>query len=205
MTPPTQLRGALFDLDGVLIDSARAWYATIVAGSTHRGDLTFDEFVGTFGQGPEADRRDYFPSWTRAQVDAFYLDTFPRHLDQVALMPDALWLLGQLRAERLQLAVVTNTPRPLAEAVLSHKGLTPLIDSLSAAGDAAEKPAPDLIELALARLGLSADEVIYVGDSASDRQAARAAGTYMVGLDTEGDSTIDRLAELPAQLAIRSS
>lgn len=202
MTKPQTVRGVLFDLDGVLIDSARAWFETIKAGSDHPERLTFDDFLPTFGQGPEADRQAYFPGWTEAAVSRFYLDTFPQQLDNVALMPGAHELLARLRDGGLRLAVVTNTPRPLAEAVLTNKAIAPLIDTLAAAGDAAEKPEPDLIFRALATLGLSANEVVYVGDSPSDLAATRTAGVYMIGLDADGDETISELGEVVQRLGL---
>jgi phosphoglycolate phosphatase/AHBA synthesis associated protein len=58
------------------------------------------------------------------------------------------------------------------------------------------KPAPDLVRLALAEVGVSAGEAWLVGDSRYDREAARAAGVRFVGLGIDGDARIEALADL---------
>jgi len=49
-----------------------------------------------------------------------------------------------------------------------------------------QKPEPDLLLLALERLGASPADAAYVGDSPFDMQAARAAGMYAVGVGWGG-------------------
>jgi len=199
---PASLRAVLFDLDGVLIDSAQAWHRVVVLGAQRHGGrvVDFETFARTFGQGPDADQRDYFPGCSVADVSAFYAETFPQQLAALRLMPGALALLRALGERGLRRAVVTNTPVALARAVLATHGLAPLLEATAAAGEAPEKPSPDLVQLALARLGVAPGEVIYVGDSASDRGATTAAGVFMVGLRHPADATIDHLDQLRAWL-----
>ncbi|MBK8481088.1 MAG: HAD family hydrolase [Proteobacteria bacterium] len=199
---PPRLRAVLFDLDGVLIDSARAWHRVVVLGAQRYGGhvVDFETFARTFGQGPDADQRDYFPGCSVARVSAFYAETFPQQLAELRLMPGALTLLQALGERGLRRAVVTNTPLQLAREVLSTQGLAPLLEATAAAGEAPEKPSPALVQLALSRLGVAAAEAVYVGDSASDRGATRAAGVFMLGLRHPADATIDQLDELLAWL-----
>ncbi|MBW2736945.1 MAG: HAD family hydrolase [Deltaproteobacteria bacterium] len=199
---PKTLHGVLFDLDGVLVDSAPAWHRVIDEGARQSGHpgVSFERFIGTFGQGVDADRRNFFPSLTNAEVDALYLERFASHLDALRVMEGAHLLLDRLGAAGIARAVVTNTPRLLADKVLAHAQLSARLESSSAGGEAAEKPSPKLVELALKRLSLSAKDVIYVGDSQSDRGAARAAGIFMVGLGIEGDARIEHLSELEGVL-----
>jgi phosphoglycolate phosphatase len=150
----------------------------------------------SFGQGVEADRNAFFPEWSYAQLEAFYARCFPEEIDAIELLPGAVDLLETVRERGLRQAVVTNTPRTLAEEVLSRKGLRAPLDALAAAGEAAEKPAPDLIWLALERIAVPREQALYVGDSAVDRAAARAAGIRMAGLGIEADLSIGRLSEI---------
>jgi len=197
-TSSDDIAAVLFDLDGVLIDSARAWHRIIKRGTREFGcpPVSYETFIGTFGQGPEADRDMFFPSRSVEDVSDLYHRTFPEELDAVELMPGSLEILDTLRGRNIKRAVVTNTPRDLAEKVLQRKAITERVDVLSAAGDAPEKPAPDLLLLALAKLRLQPERVLYVGDSNSDRAAARAAGVFMIGLNHPGDTTITRLIDL---------
>jgi HAD superfamily hydrolase (TIGR01509 family) len=191
-------RAILYDLDGVLIDSARAWHRALLRGLAEAGrpPVPWDRFQPSFGQGVEADRDAYFPGWTVAELEACYARCFPAELDAIELNPGAAELLAELRARGLRQAVVTNTPRALALEVLAHKGLAPHLDALAAAGEAAEKPAPELIWLALERLAIPREQALYVGDSATDLAAARAAGIRMAGLGIEADLTLVALADL---------
>ena len=49
------------------------------------------------------------------------------------------------------------------------------------------KPAPDMLRLALARLKLPAEEVLYIGDMVVDIQTARAAGVSVWVVPTGSD------------------
>lgn len=193
-----KVRGILYDLDGVLIKSGMAWYIVIQLARKRWGypPPTYEHFLRTFGQGIEADREEFFPEQTAAEVNAIYDELFPSQIEAVELMDQAPNLLAQMRERGLRQAIVTNTPRPLAQEIIRRKKLDEHLDELAAAGEAPEKPAPDLIWLALRRLGLKREEVIFVGDSKSDAGAAAAAGVRLAGLGIAGDITISSLAEL---------
>lgn len=189
----------------MLLDSAHAWHRVVQAGRERAGasPVPFAAFDATFGQGVVADRDQFFPDWSVEAVHAFYDEQYPRELEALRLMAGAEALLDALAKRRLVRAVVTNTERGLAERTLAQTGLTHRVEVLSAAGDAPEKPAPDLILLALERLGLAKRQAVYVGDSESDRQAAQAAGVFMVGYRRPGDARIEKLGDLLSVLSSR--
>jgi len=188
----------LYDLDGVLVDSMQAWFRVIQRGARELGhpEVSFEHFRRTFGQGVEADRAEFLPEWTSPEVAAFYQRAFAEELAGVEIKGEATRVLEGVRSLGLRQALVTNTPLELAREILRRTGLGRYLDALACAGEAAEKPAPDLIWLALERLGSSADQALYVGDSETDRLAARAAGIRLVGLGIPGDLTLGRLDEL---------
>jgi HAD superfamily hydrolase (TIGR01549 family) len=206
MNAPKSIRGVLFDLDGVLLDSARAWHATIVEGMQRLqprsglAPVTYDAFIGTFGQGVDADQQRFFPTCSVEQVSAIYEELFVKHVDKLNAMAGAFELLVELEKRGLGRAIVTNTPRDLALEITRSLGLYQRVDLLVGGGDAAEKPAPDLLLLALEKLGLEATDVVFVGDSASDRGAAKAAEVFMVGFRREGDARVDDHGQLAGLL-----
>lgn len=191
-------RGVLFDLDGVLIDSEQAWLEVMqrCREALGYGPLSRAEFVATFGQGIQADQAMFFPRHSVHEIDTLYAQTFLDVIDRVATLPDAQTVLASLRTRGLLLAVVTNSPRRLAEAILQRKQLAAPLHALAAAGEAPDKPAPDLLWLALERLGLQPREALYVGDSDCDRVAARAAGVTMAGFGIAADLELGSLREL---------
>lgn len=192
-------RAVLFDMDGVLVKSEEVWFLAVEqAGVKFRGRaITRDEFFPTFGQGTSADLEVFGLDCTRAQLDAFYVTEFLRHLDAMWVNPEAKPLLDELRRAGVKTALVTNTVSPLAEKILARADLQASFDSKATADRVARaKPAPDLVQLALSELDVPPTDAWMVGDSKYDRQAAQTAGVFFVGLGLDGDRRIESLAHL---------
>jgi HAD superfamily hydrolase (TIGR01493 family) len=91
-------------------------------------------------------------------------------------LPGATDACRTLAAAGLRLAVVSNWDVGLHDH-LARLGLDDLVDAVVTSAEAgAPKPAPQVFELALARLGVSAARAVHVGDAAADAEGARAAG-----------------------------
>ncbi len=93
-------------------------------------------------------------------------------------------LIDEARAAGLKLAIATTTSRPNVEALcLATFGVVAdLLFAVIASGDevAAKKPAPDVYQLALTRLGLPASRAIALEDSANGLKSASAAGLLCI-------------------------
>ena len=102
----------------------------------------------------------------------------------VPLSPWILRLLREARAEGLRLAIASTTSPANIEALFQGAmGAAPMDwFSVIAAGDdvARKKPAPDVYQLALAKLGLDAADCAAFEDSAIGVSAAKAAGLWTV-------------------------
>lgn len=199
------VRGMLFDMDGVLLDSGKAWWHVVRAVCTDAGTPPPDEptFLATFGQGIAADIEQFFPALDHDTVAAAYERHFAAHLDQLAALPGAQDVLALLRMQNVPFAVCTNTPAPLARAMLAAVGLS-VPDALVFGPTASipEKPAPAMLHHALqtapfTAAGIGASGVLFVGDSASDAGAADAAGVRFVHRGDAG-------AGLPAALHVQT-
>ena len=91
-------------------------------------------------------------------------------------LPGAGEACRSLAAAGLRLAVVSNWDVGLHDH-LAALGLDGLLDAVVTSAEAgAPKPAPQVFELALARLGATADRAVHVGDADADAEGARAAG-----------------------------
>ncbi len=193
-------RAVLFDMDGVLVKSEEVWFRVVeAAGVRFRGRaITREEFFPTFGQGTAADVPVFGLHCTTAELDAFYVTEFVRHLDAMWVSPDARPLLERLCAAGVKRALVTNTVLPLAVKILARAGLDGLFDALATADRVVHaKPAPDLVRLALRELDVAPLDAWMVGDSKYDRQAAGSAGVHFIGLGIDGDRRIDQLGDFP--------
>jgi phosphoglycolate phosphatase len=93
--------------------------------------------------------------------------------------------------------VVSNKAGAFLRREVAHLGWDRFFGSVIGAGDAsADKPAPAPLHLALSQLGRTADpSVWYMGDTALDMQAAKAAGATAVLIgNAEHDGGVERAA-----------
>lgn len=106
----------------------------------------------------------------------------------IPIRPGITRLLHDARECNLRLAIASTTTRSNIDALLSGTfGIEAFgwFDTI-ACGDEAErkKPAPDVYELALKRLGLSARQCVAFEDSANGVAAAKGAGLFVVASST---------------------
>jgi len=107
---------------------------------------------------------------------AFDVATLAAPLAAGSVYPGIAELIAALHG-RLPMVVVTNKPTPLARAVLDAAQLLPFVAAVHGADSSAlRKPAPAMLLAAAERLGVAPADMLMVGDSAADMQAAFAAG-----------------------------
>lgn len=112
-----------------------------------------------------------------ACVQGFY-DAYTRlHAEMFAGIYDGIpELLGALRETGLRLGVVTGKSRRSWEITSAIAELGPFDVLVFDDHVRAPKPDPHGLEIAIEELGVDAASAVYVGDTASDMAAARAAG-----------------------------
>ena len=190
------LKAVLFDLDGVLIDSRDAWYHLLCAAAREFGHpvIARGEYDVSFGQGVEADAKQFFPG-TSPQALLDYFDAhFLDHARHVLVNPDAGPVLNALEYKGIAHAVVTNTATALARETIRGAAIEP--DLIVGTSDAPEKPDPGMLLVACERLGVKPEQALMVGDSRFDRDAAAAAGIRFIGYGIDGDLRVEALREL---------
>ena len=138
--------------------------------------------------------RESFPEifgaeWERAR-DIFYAEVRKQHLQVLTPMPGSAAALAAVAQAGLKQGVISNKQGPLLRAEAVHLGWDGHFGALVGAGDAAaDKPDPAPFRMALGALGAAPGlDVWYVGDTALDMHAARAAGCLPVLL---GDAAHD--------------
>jgi phosphoglycolate phosphatase len=142
--------------------------------------------------------RDTFPAmfgaaWTEAR-DLFYATLRIEHLAHLQPMTGAEAALAA--GATWPQAVVSNKSGDFLRAEVAHLGWAGRFRAVVGAGDAsADKPAAAPIHLALNAIHPADSTVWYIGDTALDMQAARAAGctAVLVGL-AEHDGGVDAVA-----------
>jgi phosphoglycolate phosphatase len=198
MTKPLYI---LFDLDGTLVDSAPDLTAALnhTLGTLDLPYVDQDsvrQMVG-FGarrlieQGIEAAGVSLNDDEIEAALQVF-LDYYRDHIvDQTRPFPGTRAALKKLQRAGAVMAVCTNKPQDLSEKVLAALKLNHFFKAIIGA-DAVEnrKPHADHVLATLTAMGGTAEDAIFVGDSATDVDAARNAGLPIIAV-TFGYSTID--------------
>jgi len=185
-------RAILFDLDGVLVDSYAVWFHLLnhTARELGYGEISQELYRESWGQSTLADRDRFFPGHAVADVERFYQEHYFEHLEHLVVPGEVPEVFRWLRKESIATAVVTNTQKSLATSIVERAGATP--DVVVGGGDAPRgKPAPDLLLLASRLLNVGTDDLWMVGDTSFDREAARGAGIWFVGVRIEGDAQVE--------------
>lgn len=188
--PQSLIRGVIFDLDGVLTDTAKFHYLAWKQLADEEG-IPFDEEANEKMRG--LSRRDSLlrllgeriVSETKMQEmmerkNAYYLK-LTEQITASDLLPGAGELLDELRASGIKIAIGSASKN--ARQVIERLGIANKIDVL-ADGYSVErsKPAPDLFLHAAKLLKLRPEECLVVEDAAAGVEAALAAGMWVVGL-----------------------
>lgn len=199
--------GVAFDLDGTLVDAfgviAQALNATL-----REYDLpqrSVDEIKRRVGRGMRALLADFFPA--DVLEDAMescrrrYYATPP---SQTRLLPAAAETLKLLFEAGVKLAVASNKPERLSQEVMAYYGLSPMLSAvLGDDGKRRLKPDGAMLTEAMARMGCTPGDSLYVGDMWVDVATARSAGCHVAVVPT-GSCTEDELRAAEPDYLIRS-
>jgi phosphoglycolate phosphatase len=183
-----QIRGAIIDLDGTMVDTAGDFNAALNLMLEGSGlpAITSEELLRYVGKGSEHLVRSVLTARLPAdQVDAQFAAALDRYQQAYATVngrhsavyADVAEGLAALRDAGLKLVCVTNKPHRFAEDLLTQVGLRAYFDAVFG-GDSFEKKKPDPLPLIRASeaLGLTPAQMLAIGDSENDALAARAAG-----------------------------
>lgn len=198
------IKAILFDIDGVLADSAESnvpFYQEILQKAgypippreeiLHHSYLTIKDSIIFYAK--EADPKK-IETLLRIGKDT------PYPVDQIKTPPHAERIVVEL-AQRYTLGLVSNRVR---EGIIwfyklfGHKELFRV--AISADDIVHPKPDPEMVILAMKKLGVTADETVYVGDMPVDMRAGKAAGVTTILLskadNPEADYRIEEIEEL---------
>jgi 2-haloalkanoic acid dehalogenase type II len=121
-----------------------------------------------------------------------------------AVFDDVLPALDKLKASGRRLAIISDWQKGLAH-FCEELGLAPYFDAIVVSAEVGyEKPDPRVFEVAAARLGLPAGEILHVGDHLVDVEGARAAGFAAALLARSGDPDVTSLPALAGVPVLRS-
>ncbi len=177
------IKGAIFDVDGTLLDSMHIW------------DSIGEDYLRSLGYEPREKLNEKFKTMSLSQAAAYYrseygvalsvericaevngrIENFYRN--EASLKPGAAEFLKRLVQKDIKLAIATATDDYLVEAALRRCGVLGLFSGLfTCAMTGRGKTEPDIYRAAAARLGTRPRETLVFEDALYALKTARADG-----------------------------
>ena len=188
------VRGVLFDVDGTLIDSvdehAGAWRDAF---REFGKKVTKEEVRSQVGKGSD----QFLPVFlSRAEIKEFGKKLVMRrkkiyeesYFPKVRPFPKVRALLKKVREGGVRIALASSAEEDELKKYVKLAKIGDLIEARTSSKDAERsKPHPDIFQAALGELkGLKKKEVVVIGDSPYDAEAAKRAGLRSIGLLSGG-------------------
>lgn len=194
VTPLHGVRGVIIDLDGTMLDTAQDLHVTVnhVRHDLNLAPLDQHTVITFVGKGAEnLVRKALGTDFSPEQVEQHYaaaMASFNRHYHDVngeyaTAYPEVHEGIQAMRAKRLRLACVTNKPLAFTIPLLKKAGLHDYFEIIYG-GDSFTRKKPDPMQLlqVCADFELAPAEIVAIGDSINDSQAARAAGCRVLNV-----------------------
>mgnify|MGYP001609081824 FL=1 len=192
------ISGVIFDLDGTLVDSYQAIYLGFQYTYTQMGltPLSYDEVKNRVGHSLQ----DIFLELPDEQKVVQAITLFRQKYQEVYrtqthLLPDAKEVLTKLHSRGIKLSVATNKLGRFSRDILEHLQVGNLFSAIIGEGDVTNnKPNPEMLYLAIKKMGVPNQEAVLIGDSHIDIQAALNAGIRVYAV-TSGATGQEELAK----------
>ena len=182
-------QAVIFDIDGTLINSvdlhASAWQEALLK---FGHDVPFEEVRRQIGKGgdqlipvflSEAEQKDHGEDMEAWRGNLFKSKYLPM-VRPFSAVPE---LLRRAREAELKIAVASSAKASELAVYLDIARIKQLIDVATSSSDAEHsKPAPDIFQAALKKLGLSGPEAVAIGDTPYDAMAAAKANIPIIGM-----------------------
>ncbi|MCH5155590.1 MAG: HAD family phosphatase [Clostridiales bacterium] len=215
MSLPDYIKGAIFDLDGTLLDSMWIWadidkrflskrgievppdYMAAVCAMEYR--QTAEYTIARFGlkEKPE----DLMQEWSEMAVGAY--------ATELKLKPSVRSCLAELKARGIKLAVATSATPDMCIPALKNNGVDYLFDAVVTTQEIGKgKAHPDVYLAAAKRLGVTPETCAVYEDNLSAIKTAKNAGFYTVGVydkfSRSDEKEIRQIAEEFIEFGIRN-
>ena len=188
----------LLDIDGTLLDSndahAESWALTF---AEFGYDVPFEKVRPLIGMGGDK----LLPAAAGVEQDSDEGERLgkrrgelfrTRFLPNLGPLPGARALLERLREDGLTLVVATSASGEELKGLLKQAGIHDLIEEAATASDAERsKPDPDIVHAAIERSEAAPGEILMIGDTPYDVEAATRAGIGIIAVRSGGWTDAD--------------
>lgn len=193
MTIPTHIKGVIFDMDGLLIDSEPYWEKADAALFKRHGKHhtpAINKYI--MGMKPSEIvvyfKKEYgFETEPEALLEERMSLLYEFLLADLTLMPGAKKLIQQLSTDGYRLAIATSGhSQEKASQIAERCGIRDYFSAIVSGDDVAKgKPAPDIFLKAAEAIGIAPEHCLVFEDAPNGVQAGKAAGMIVYGVNHE--------------------
>ncbi len=188
------IRGVLFDIDGTLVLSndqhAKAWHEAF---AQFGYDVPYEDIRRLIGMGGDKLIGRLEPGLSDEEGDGKKIKELrteifiQKYVPELQPTPGSRELVEAIQGLGLKTMVASSAKQDELEVLLQAAGVKDLLTEATTSDDAENsKPDPDIVQVALKKIGLQADEVGMIGDTPYDIEAATKAGVPCVALRCGG-------------------
>ena len=183
-----QVKGVLFDMDGVVLDTERLYAIFWARAAQALGyPMTYAQALGMRSLNPQAGQaklESYFgPGVSRAAMRDKRVELMDAYIDDhgVDPKPGIFELLDYLQEKGIPTAITTSSPKARVERYLKPLGLYHRFDKICTGYEVKHgKPAPDIYLYGAQSLGLRPEDCLAIEDSPAGIESAYRAGCMAV-------------------------
>jgi beta-phosphoglucomutase len=206
------LRGAIWDMDGTLVDTAQLHFEAWATACREKGrDFNKEDFAATFGQrNPEIINKLFGYRFSEAESAALgdhkeELYRAAARTHGVELLPGVAALMPGLHRAGVRQAIGSSAPRANLDLILRLTKIEDYLQAIVAAEDTQRgKPDPQVFLIAADRLGVPAKSCVVFEDAVAGVQAAKAGGMACVAVRFVGHHPEEKLRAAGADRVVKS-
>ncbi|MDU2673231.1 MAG: HAD family phosphatase [Clostridium sp.] len=183
------IKAAIFDLDGTLVDSMWVWEQIDIdflksKGYTPPKDLKDDITHLTFNQTAEYFKNRFNLSDSIDEItDTWHNMAYSFYSSKVKLKPGVISFLNKLKSLDIKIGLATSNSIPLLEATLKNNGIYHLFDAITVTEEVKKsKENPDVYLLCANKLNVPPENCIVFEDIIAAVKGAKLAGMKVIGV-----------------------
>jgi beta-phosphoglucomutase len=198
------IKAVIFDMDGVLIE-AKDWHFEALNRALRLIGFEISRYdhLTTFDGLPTKRKLEMLSAQYNLPVQLHGLMSEMKQIYTVELVSALCkprfsheFALSRLRAQGYRLAVASNSIKSTIEMMMERASLNKYLEFILSNEDVKlPKPDPEIYNLAIERLGLSAAECLIVEDNDLGIRAARASGANVMAVSSVDDVNLTKLME----------
>lgn len=184
------MKGAIFDLDGTLLDSMRFWRNVVDIYLKRKGKEISEEDKIIFDALPLSESGDFLkekcnlPDTPEKIVGDILFIIESNYKFNIPLKPYVHLFLNKLKKKNVKMCIATASPKNLVEAALERHNILDMFEFIITGDEVSEgkKYSAEIYEKALLKLGTDKETTVVFEDAHHAVKTAKEAGFFVVGV-----------------------